>query len=235
MTTTQPDKAKGVLITLEGGEGTGKTTQAALLAERLRSAGYPARLTREPGGTPLGTAIRALLLHPNESLRALAGAGLAVGDKPVETMLPITEVLLLSADRAQHVAEMRGWLATGDVVVCDRYADATRAYQGAARGLDADTIVVLERIATGGLRPDLTLLFDLPVEEGQRRRQRASAAGGEWNRLDSESAAFHERVRQGYLALAAAEPGRWVVLDATPPPEKLAERVWAAVEARLRR
>lgn len=223
-----------MFITLEGGEGAGKTTQAALLVARLRAAGHPARQTREPGGTPLGTAIRALLLHPEESLRALKEAGLvAAPDGPVEEMLPVTEVLLLSADRAQHVARMREWLAAGDVVVCDRYADATRAYQGAARGLDVALIAQAEWLATGGLRPDLTLLFDLPVEEGQQRRQGARAEGGEWNRLDRETLAFHERVRQSYLALAAAEPARWVVLDATLPVEVLAERVWAVVSERL--
>lgn len=233
--TTDSDRPTGMFITLEGGEGAGKTTQAALLAARLRAAGYRVQLTREPGGMPLGTAIRALLLHPDESLRTLAEAGLAAPDGPAEDILPITEVLLLSADRAQHVAEMRRWLAAGEVVVCDRYADATRAYQGAARGVDTDTITTLERIATGGLTPDLTLLFDLPVEEGQRRKQHAHAEGGEWNRLDREELGFHERVRQGYLALAAADPARWVVLDATLPSDALAERVWAAVAGRLQR
>lgn len=239
---------QGMFITLEGGEGAGKSTQAALLAERLRAAGHTVRLTREPGGTPLGRGVRALLLHPDESLRALGAAGLLTsgqaGEPPESSQqgrptlaetLPLTEVLLLSADRAQHVAEMRRWLAAGEVVVCDRYADATRAYQGAARGVDTDTIATLERIATGGLTPDLTLLFDLPVEEGQRRKQHARAEGGEWNRLDNEELDFHERVRQGYLALAAADLARWVVLDATLSPDALAERAWAAVDARLRR
>jgi len=220
-----------VFITFEGIEGSGKSTQARLLAERLRAAGRAVRLTREPGGTPLAGAVRALLLHPDSSVRALAGAGLAPGDDPAEPMLPVTELLLLSAARAQHVARIRGWLAAGEVVVCDRYADATRAYQGAGRGLDEATLATLERIATGGLRPDLTLLLDLPVAEGLRRRQQAR--DGEWNRLDAEEGAFHERVRAGYLALAAAEPGRWVALDAMLPPEALAERVWATVASRL--
>lgn len=223
-----------MFITLEGGEGAGKTTQASRLVERLRAEGYPARQTREPGGTPLGSAIRALLLHPEESLRALTEAGLAAPDGPVEEIEPVTEVLLLSADRAQHVARLREWLASGEVVVCDRYADATRAYQGAARGLDTASIAQAEALATGGLRPNLTLLLDRPAEEGQRRRHGARAAGGEWNRLDREELAFHERVRRGYLELAGTEPERWVVLDATLPVDVLAERVWAAVSARLR-
>lgn len=223
-----------MFLTLEGGEGAGKTTQARLLAERLRAAGYTARLTREPGGTPLANGIRALLLHPDASLRALASANLAPGDEDAEPMLPITEVLLLSAARAQHVARIREWLAAGEVVVCDRYADATRVYQGASRGLPLDDIAAAERLATGGLRPDLTLLFDVPVEVGLRRRGKAAdSEGGELNRLDRESAAFHERVREGYLALAHAEPARWVVLDATLPPEALAERAWQVVSERM--
>lgn len=222
-----------MFITLEGGEGAGKTTQAARLVARLRASGYPARQTREPGGTPLGTAIRALLMHPDESLRALAEAGLAAPGGPAEEMLSITEVLLLSADRAQHVACIRKWLAAGDVVICDRYADATRAYQGAARGLNTTAIAQAEALATGGLKPDLTLLFDLPAAEGQRRRQGARAAGGEWNRLDREALAFHERVREGYLALAKQEPQRWVVIDASLPTDKITERVWAIVKERL--
>lgn len=222
-----------MFITLEGGEGAGKTTQAALLVERLRATGYAARATREPGGTPVAGAIRALLLHPEATLRALADAGLAAGDEPAEALLPITEVLLLSAARAQHVARIREWLAAGEMVVCDRYADATRAYQGAARGLDSATILLAERLATGGLTPDVTLLFDLPVEVGQQRRQQAHARGGELNRFDNETRAFHERVRAAYLVLAAAEPQRFVVLDATLPPEKLAERVWEVVSAVL--
>lgn len=222
-----------MFVTLEGGEGAGKTTQGRRLIERLREAGYVARLTREPGGTPLAGAIRALLLQPEASVQALAAAGLTTDGEVAEEMLPISEVLLLSAARAQHVARIREWLGAGEEVVSDRYADATRAYQGAARGLAMETIVAAEHMATGGLTPDLTLLFDLPVEVGQQRRQQARANGGEWNRLDSEALAFHERVRAGYLALAAVEPQRWVVLDATLPPDALAERVWEVVRERL--
>lgn len=223
-----------MFITFEGGEGAGKSTQARLLFDRLRAEGYDARLTREPGGTPLANGIRALLLHPDASLRALADAGLAPEGEGAEPVLPITEVLLLSAARAQHVARIREWLAAGEVVVCDRYADATRVYQGAARGLPPGDIIAAERLATGGLKPDLTLLFDVPVEEGLRRRGRAAdSEGGELNRLDREGVAFHERVRAGYLALAREEPARWVALDATLPPEALAERAWRVVRERL--
>ncbi|HEX9069704.1 MAG TPA: dTMP kinase [Ktedonobacterales bacterium] len=216
-----------MFITLEGIEGSGKSTQARLLADRLRAAGRIPHLTREPGGTPLAGAIRALLLRPDDAMEALVSAGLASPETPVDHMLPVTEALLLSAGRAQHVARIREWLAAGEVVICDRFADSTRAYQGAARGLDDATLTTLEALATGGLRPDHTLLFDLPVTAGLARRR--GATDGEWNRLDAEQTAFHERVRAGYLALAAAEPQRWVILDATVPADQLAERVWAAV------
>jgi dTMP kinase len=227
-----------MFITFEGGEGAGKSTQARLLTERLRAAGYAVRLTREPGGTPLADAIRALLLYPDASATALAAAGLvptADSQEGAEPLLPITEVLLYSAARAQHVARIRQWLAGGEIVVSDRYADATRAYQGAGRALAMDDVIAAERLATGGLVPDLTLLLDLPPEQGRQRRQQAHAQGGEWNRLDAEEHAFHERVRQGYLALAAAEPGRFVVLDATLAPDDLAARVWQAVAPLLPR
>jgi dTMP kinase len=221
-----------VFITFEGGEGSGKSSQVALLAERLRPEGRAVRTTREPGGTPFAGAIRALWLHPDESLQALDRARLATRDEPAEPMLPITEALLLSAARAQHVARMRGWLAAGDIVLCDRYADSTRVYQGAARGLDEATIATLERLATDGLRPDLTFLLDLPVEVGQARRR--NMTDGDWNWLDAETAAFHERVRAAYLALAAAEPDRWIVLDATRPPDTLAENIWREVTRRIK-
>jgi dTMP kinase len=222
-----------MFITFEGIEGAGKSTQVARLVERLRAAGYAARPTREPGGTPLADAIRALLLHPDGSLEALRAATLAKDGEPAETILPMTEALLLSAARAQHVARIRGWLAGGEIVVCDRFADATRAYQGAARGENMDAIVTLEQLATGGLRPDLTILLDLAPTKGQQRKQQAHAAGEDLNRLDQEDPAFHARVRAGYLELAAAEPQRWVVLDADQPPEALAERIWQAVRDRF--
>lgn len=225
-----------MFITLEGIEGSGKSTQAARLVERLRAAGHAARQTREPGDTPLADALRALLLLPDAALEALAASNLVPGADaadPAEAMLPMTELFVLSAARAQHVARMRGWLAAGEVVVCDRFADATRAYQGYGRGLDLASIAAVERLATGGLHPDLTLLFDLPAEEGQQRKRVARTSGGAWDRLDAEELAFHDRVRAGYLALASAEPARWVVLDARQPPDALADAVWAAVSARL--
>ena len=221
-----------MFITLEGGEGTGKSTQAPRLGARLMAAGYSAQLTREPGGTPLADGIRALLLHPDASLQALAAADLSPTHN-AEPMLAETELLLLSAARAQHVALIRTWLAAGEVVVSDRYADATRAYQGAARGLDAAAVAAAELLATGGLVPDLTLLFDLPVEEGQMRRRQSEQGGGEWNRLDSENLDFHRRVRQAYLTMASLERSRWVVLDASLSPDDLEREIWNVVKDRL--
>lgn len=223
----------GYFITLEGPDGSGKTTQARLLVERLRATGREVRLTREPGGTPLGSVMRAALLHPDATLAALAQAGLASADEPAEPMLSLTEALLLSADRAQHVARVREWLATGAVVVSDRYADATLAYQGYGRGYDLAALRTLGELATGGLTPDITVLFDLSVDEGQRRKHAGHEDGDEINRLDLEQRDFRERVRTGYLALAADEPQRWVTLDATLSMGALAEQVWAEVAQRL--
>jgi dTMP kinase len=225
-----------MFITLEGIEGSGKSIQARRLWQRLVDAGRAAHLTREPGGTPLADAIRAVLLHPEPARAALERAHLAPAlptGEPAEAVLPLTELLLLAAARTQHTARIREWLAGSASVVCDRYADSTRVYQGIGRGLPEAWVATLERLATGGLRPAVTLLLDLPVAEGQRRKQLAHATGGEWNRLDGEALEFHERVRAGYLALAAAEPARWVVLDAAQEADALAEAIWAAVREHL--
>jgi len=203
----------GLFVTFEGGEGSGKSTQIARLAERLRSEGRDPVITREPGGTPLAEGIRSLLLDPARPPGALA------------------EALLMEAARAELVAQViRPALAEGRVVLCDRYADSTLVYQGAGRGLDRAMLRRLNEVATGGLTPDLTLLFDLDHAAGLARRSRA----GESNRLDLEPAAFHARVRAAYLELAREEPGRWVTLDATLTPDALADRVAETVEGRLR-
>ncbi len=203
----------GLFVTFEGGEGSGKSTQVGRLAARLRARGIEPLLTREPGGTPLAEGIRALLLDPAR--------------RPG----PMAEALLMEAARADLVANLlRPALAAGRIVLCDRYDDSTLAYQGAGRGLDGALLEAMNRGATGGLKPQLTLLYDIEPATGLARR---GAAGGDTNRLDREPAEFHARVRARYLELAAAEPSRWVVLDATASPDELERLGWAVLEARL--
>jgi dTMP kinase len=197
-----------VFITLEGGEGVGKTTQQALLALQLRQAGYPCLCTREPGGTALGRALREILLH---------------GDP----LTPLAELFLYAADRAEHVQKcILPALAAGQVVVCDRFTDSTLAYQGYGRGLDLQQVRQLNHLATGGLQPHLTLWLDLPPEVGLAR-------SGLADRLEQERLEFHRRVHQGFQALAAAEPQRIVRIDAGGSPLEVAARIWSVVKPRL--
>ena len=203
----------GFFLTLEGGEGTGKSTQVARLERRLRALGLDPLVTREPGGTPLGERVREVLLDP-----ALAPE-------------PLTEALLVEAARSDLVARrIAPALAAGRVVVCDRYTDSTLAYQGGGRGLDASALMTLNALATGGLAPDLTLLFDLDERAGLERR---AAAAGAVNRLDREPLEFHARVRRRFLELARTQPARFVVLDAALAPDAIEQRIWQAVEPRL--
>lgn len=184
----------GLFITLEGPEGAGKSTNREYLAARLRERGIDVLLTREPGGTPLAERIRELLLAPSD-----------------ETMASDTELLLVFAARAQHLAQVIvPALARGAVVLCDRFTDATYAYQGGGRGLDVARIAQLEDFVQGSLRPDLTLVFDLPVEVGLAR----AAARGRLDRFEQEGRAFFEAVRSTYLQRAKAEPARYRILDA---------------------
>jgi dTMP kinase len=203
----------GLFVTFEGGDGSGKSTQLARLDERLRRGGFDPLVVREPGGTRLAESIRSLLLTPGAPMGAM------------------TEALLMVAARSDLVAtRLRPALDEGRVVLCDRYTDSTLAYQGGGRGLDGAMLAAWNRAATGGLQPDLTLLFDLEPELGLARR---AAAHGGTNRIDLESETFHGRVRERYLQLARAEPARFTVLDADRPASELAERVWSVVAARL--
>ncbi|MDN5344116.1 MAG: dTMP kinase [Clostridia bacterium] len=195
----------GLFITIEGPDGSGKTTQMERLEVFLRRQGLAVECTREPGGTPLAEAIRRLLLVPHYG--------------PVDAR---AEILLYAAARAQHVAErIRPALAAGKIVLCDRFSDSTLAYQGYGRGLGAELVHQVNDLATGGLEPDLTLLIDVPVEVGLARRRGLAA-----DRMEQEELAFHQRVRQGYLELSRREPGRVRRVDGTGTPDA----VWAQVE-----
>ncbi len=201
----------GLFLTLEGGEGAGKSLQAGALAEKLEAAGLTVVRTREPGGTPLGERLREILLDVSQT-----GASLT----------PLAEALLFVAARAELVAQVIApALERGEAVVCDRYGDSTLAYQGYGRGVDLDLIERLNEAACAGLRPDLTVLLDLPVEEGLAR----TGAHGRADRFGREERAFHERVREGYKTLAARKPDRWLVVDAQQPPEAVTEAIWDRV------
>jgi dTMP kinase len=202
-----------LFVTFEGPEGCGKTTQMRRLAGYLREQGFEVLTTREPGGTPIGDRVRAILLDPVHT-----------------EMRPPTEFLLFSASRAQHVGQViRPHLARGGVVLCDRFADSSLAYQGYGHGQDVEVLRAITRFATGDLAPDLTFYLDVPVEVGLQRK--AGGRGDAWNRMEQKELAYHERVRVGYLAMAAKEPGRWVVIDATGD----AKAVQAAIRARIDR
>lgn len=198
----------GSFITLEGGDGAGKTTQAELLTAWLEANGRTVVRTREPGGTDLGLRVRQIVLHERGHVS------------------PRAEALLYAADRAHHVETVvRPALARGDVVLQDRYIDSSVAYQGVARGLGADRIRSVSDWAADGLVPDVTVLLDLDVRVGRARV--AAARGDTFDRLESEAAAFHETVRQAFLGMAAAEPDRFLVVDAAAP----SDRVQAAIRA----
>ena len=202
-----------MFITFEGPEGCGKTTQLPQLAAFLTAAGHEVVLTREPGGTPIGDQVRQVLLTTENT-----------------TMLPRTEILLFQASRAQLVEEViRPQLAQGCIVLCDRFADSTIAYQGYGYDQDLDRLRTIVDFAVQGLKPDLTILLDLPVEVGLQRK----SGDGKLNRLDAYDLAFHRRVRAGYHALAAAEPARWVTLDAARPLAEVQEAIRAVITGRL--
>lgn len=203
-----------LFVTFEGPEGSGKTTQCKLLEQHLVGQGYNVLLTREPGGTSIGQQVRGVLLDQNNS-----------------TMTPETEFLLFSASRAQLVREhIRPHLAKGGVVVCDRFFDSSIAYQGYGHNLDQGVLRDVTQMATGGLCPNLTLLLDMPPEEGLRRRKQQS---DQWNRLDAYRLDFHVRVRQGFLSMVALDPERWEVIDASQNSEVIFDCVRARVQKAL--
>jgi dTMP kinase len=207
-----------MFITLEGIEGSGKSTQVQTVARWLTAAGYDCVTTREPGGTSIGGQIRSILLNPDN--RDLA---------------PSAELLLYVADRAQHLeAVVRPALSAGKVVVCDRYFDATLVYQGYARGLDRDMIRRLHRLVCNGLIPELTLLLDLPAEEGLARawqRIHTEASHGRESRFEEEKLVFHQRVRAGYLDLARREPQRFAIIDAVVDTQAVGRQIESALDA----
>ena len=204
---------QGYFISFEGGEGAGKSTQIRRLAERLQAAGHDVVLTREPGGSPGAEAIRELLVN---------GAA--------DRWSPVSEALLMSAARRDHLERViRPALERGAIVLCDRFADSTRAYQGAGGAVDLDFIASLERFVVEGTRPRLTLILDLPVAEGLAR---AGARGGE-ARFESKGLAFHERLRAAYLDIARSEPDRCEVIDAAGTQDQVAAAIAAALALRL--
>lgn len=203
-----------MFITFEGSEGSGKSTQINMLAAYLGQQGYEVLVTREPGGTHIGEQVRQCL-HDVKNKEMTAAA----------------EVLLYSASRSQLVREVIvPALENGVIVISDRYADSTMAYQGYGRQLDLDALGTITHFATGGLKPDLTILFDIDVEEGLSRR---SVGGEEMNRMDLQEIAFYKRVRDGYMELVKQEPERWVIVDAGRPPDEIQNDVRRSVEAKL--
>lgn len=207
-----------MFITFEGIEGSGKTTQGQRVAELLRSRGRNVVVTKEPGGTPLADRIRAILLDSRSSID------------------PIAEVFLFAASRRQHTMDViQPALRRGDVVLCDRYADSTLAYQGFGRMIELDRLRMVNRWATDGTEPDVTLLFDLPEEVGlTRARSRNAVAPADEGRFEAEDLRFHRRVREGYLAMAKAEPKRFVVVDANGTVDEVFERTRASLGDLLR-
>lgn len=204
-----------MFITFEGPDGSGKTTQARLLAAYLRQRQYAVLHTREPGGTPIGDQIRQV-----------------VHDLKNQEMHPHTEVLLYSASRAQLVAQViRPHLLSGGIVICDRYADSTLAYQGYGHGLDLAALRSILHFATGGLKPDLTFYFDISVEAALERRK--NAADEEWNRMDAQTLDFHRRMRAGYATFIAEDPARWLTIDATQSIETLHQHICDLIHQRL--
>jgi len=197
-----------LFITFEGGEGCGKSTQARALYRKLSRLAIPVLLTHEPGGTSLGNKL-------SRWLKWAEGTDIS----------PLTELMLFNASRSQLITEViQPNLNEGKIVICDRYADSTTVYQSYGRGLDLETVKAVNNAATRGLKSNLTVLLDIPVEEGLARQR-----GKKQDRFEQEEIAFHQRVREGFLKLAQQEPQRWLVIDATQPKEKIARIIWQRV------
>lgn len=211
-----------MFISFEGGEGSGKTTQVRMIAGRLAKAGHECVVTKEPGGTAIGERIRAILLNPGNS-------GLD----------PVTELLLYAADRNQHVREIiEPMLASGKIVLCDRFFDSTRVYQGFARGLDRNLVDRLNELVLGGLRPDMTFVLDLEPEAGLKRvwhQVKDGTRSMAETRFENEQLLFHEKVRNGYLELARQEPDRFMVVDASGSAESVFNDIWLKIELLLKK
>lgn len=217
MSTTE---RRGLFITFEGPDGSGKTTQLRLLAQRLRASGHEVVETAEPGGTAIGRQIRAILL-----------------DSANQELSPTAELLLYFASRAQNTDEcIRPALHSGAIVLSDRFTDSTIAYQGAARGLGRDVVMQIHRIACREINPDLTIIVDIDVPTSMRRAhaRNRDLSGADERRIDEESAEFHRRVREAYVELAGIEPGRIRVIDGEADPATVAGRVWDAVKEHVR-
>jgi dTMP kinase len=203
---------RGLFVTLEGGEGSGKSSQAQALKALLEARGFTVTVTREPAGCPLGQRVRELLSNASLELDARS------------------ELFLFVAQRAQHAAEViRPALGRGEVVICDRFGDSSVAYQGYGRGLGPDDVRLANRMATQGVVPDLTVLLDVPVETGLARKRGEKAP----DRIGQEGASFHELVRRGYLAMAAQEPERFLVVDGTLPAQEITRTIWRRLEPLL--
>jgi dTMP kinase len=215
--------ASGRFITFEGGEGSGKSTQAQLLADRLRTAGIDVLLTREPGGSAFAEQVRSLILDPKTAPHSA-----------------LSEALLFYAARADHLDKtIRPALAAERWVICDRFSDSTRVYQSIAGGVDAAVVEALDRLVVAPTRPDLTFILDLPAATGltraNRRRHAGQPEGAEPDPYEKRDLAFHEHLRAGYLAIARAEPQRCILIDGAEPTDAIAQAVWGQAESRLLR
>jgi dTMP kinase len=212
----QDDDTRGYLITFEGSEGSGKSTQVARIANRFSDAGYDVLVTREPGGTKIGEEIRRVLMHADDG----------------ETMTPEAELLLFAASRAQLVREViRPALDAGKIVLCDRFMDSTTVYQGVGRKIDSGPVHMINTFAVGQLVPDVTVVIDVPAEQGfERIRHRVSDMP---DRKESESIEFYKKVREGYLMLAKALVERFVIIDGTQEPDAVEKNIWRSLRERV--